>query len=230
MKLLISAGVAMLGVHQAVAASCSKAQVEPYAFGSYYAEALNKSGAELRASLNKIISSNVKSQSYSCVWNMIEEADEDPGNPDNVILIYNQQSYPKAAKSGRSYPGPKWNREHLWAKSHGFPKKSQAAYTDGHHLTASDETCNSRRGNLDFGEGGHWVSGCNSQTNGNTWTPPQQNRGDIARSLFYMAVRYEGNDGSRTPNLNLADNLTSVGRPLMGKLCTLYQWHKDDPV
>jgi hypothetical protein len=47
-----------------------------------------------------------------------------------------------------------WNREHLWAKSHGFPGESQHAFTDAHHLRAADKSVNGDRGNLDFDEGG----------------------------------------------------------------------------
>ena len=45
-----------------------------------------------------------------------------------------------------------------------------------------------------------------------------------------MAVRYEGNDDSRTPDLELVDRKTSSGEPYFGKLCTLLNWHFQDPV
>ena len=48
---------------------------------------------------------------------------------------------------------------------------------------------------------------------------------------MYMDVRYDGNDVSNVPNLMLVDQTeTAKDSPLMGKLCTLLQWHNDYPV
>ena len=55
-------------------------------------------------------------------------------------------------------------------------------------------------------------------------------KGDTARMMFYMAVRYEGGDNSSTPDLELVDRTTSSGEVFFGKLCTLLQWHRNDPV
>ena len=55
-------------------------------------------------------------------------------------------------------------------------------------------------------------------------------KGDAARMIFYMAVRYAGQDGNM-PDLYLVDDTSSsTGSPKFGKLCTLVQWSKDDPV
>jgi hypothetical protein len=45
-----------------------------------------------------------------------------------------------------------------------------------------------------------------------------------------MATRYEGNDTSNTPDLELVDRKTDSGEPFFGKLCTLVAWHNADPV
>lgn len=47
-------------------------------------------------------------------------------------------------------------------------------------------------------------------------------RGDVARILFYMAVRYEG--------LVLNDALDVSDDVSMGKLSTLLEWNDEDPV
>nr|WP_157828448.1 endonuclease [Enterovibrio nigricans] len=214
-----------------IAADCQKPEVPAFDSKTYYANIDNTNPVTLKNSLNKIISSNYVKQSYKCVWNMLEEADQDPSNPDNVVLIYSQQSYPKKSRSGSSIPGNKWNREHLWATSHGFPKQHQYAYTDGHHIVASDQKCNALRGDLDFGIGGTLIERCNSSLQKDrTWEPPHENKGDIARKLFYMAVRYDGDLLSNTPDLILSNNLTSEKTPFLGELCDLYKWHKIDPV
>lgn len=51
--------------------------------------------------------------------------------------------------------------------------------------------------------------------------------------LFYMAVRYEGEEGE--PVLELVDQVESVdlnepGKGYHGKLSTLLRWHELDPV
>lgn len=63
---------------------------------------------------------------------------------------------------------------------------------------------------------------------GGLFTPPANVRGDIARSMFYMAVRYDGAE-SQTTDLELADSLFS-GAPLYGLRSVLLQWHIEDPV
>ena len=58
-------------------------------------------------------------------------------------------------------------------------------------------------------------------------------KGDVARMLFYMAVRYEGDNGE--PDLELVDevntyDLNEAGKGYHGKLSILLEWHKEDPV
>jgi len=68
----------------------------PYDNATYYADAYAaQSAEELRAALARITAKNYQRYSYSCVWDMAGEADEDPDNPNNVILFYTGQSWPK---------------------------------------------------------------------------------------------------------------------------------------
>ena len=63
---------------------------------------------------------------------------------------------------------------------------------------------------------------------GGLFTPPANLRGDIARGLFYMAVRYDGTE-PQTTDLELGDSLFSGGS-LYGLKSVVLQWHLDDPV
>lgn len=189
---------------------------------------------ELRKRLHKHLKKTHKKVfNYKQVWDALKYTDEDPNNPNNVILLYSLRSTPKANQYQGGKGPDKWNREHVWAKSHGFPKKSQWAYTDLHHLRPADKTINSSRNDLDFGEGGSKHKECDcrrktlTRTTG-TWEPPDQVKGDIARMLFYMDVRYEGTDAN-TEDLKLVDNITDSGQPNIGRLCTLLKWHQQDP-
>lgn len=186
----------------------------------------------MKTALNGIIKGHVR-YSYNCVWNILGEADEDPNNSNNIITFYKRESVAKTFRTGA--PGvsnhpDSWNREHIWSKSHGFPQKNQHAFTDAHHLRASDMTCNSKRGNRDFSNDGKLDDECKFKLGDGTVESPDIVKGDTARMMFYMAIRYEGNDNSGTPDLELVDRTIETGTPLFGKLCTLLEWHKKDPV
>ncbi|PTT81212.1 peptidase, partial [Pelomonas sp. HMWF004] len=47
--------------------------------------------------------------------------------------------------------------------------------------------------------------------------------------MFYIAIRYEGNDSTGVGNLELSDTVGTSGN-LFGKRCTLIAWHRADPV
>ena len=83
---------------------------------TYYKNAVGKTGTTLKSSLHTIISANVSKISYSAVWNALKVTDQDPNNSSNVILLYSGVSRSKSLNGGDVGD---WNREHVWAKSHG---------------------------------------------------------------------------------------------------------------
>ena len=201
-----------------------------YTYATYYANAIGKTGAVLKSSLNETIKNHTRF-SYSQVWDGLGYADEDPINTENVILLYTGRSEPKANRVGMSNSLDAWNREHVWAKSHGFPDSSKHAYTDMHHLRPADVTVNSSRGNKDFSLGGTEISEApGNSTDSDSFEPKNEVKGDVARMIFYMDVRYEGNDDSGTPDLSIVNGTTATGQALLGDLCTLLDWHRQDPV
>ena len=207
-----------------------------YAEADYYANALTAEPAGLRSAINGVISANQKQLTYSEVWSVLTYADEDPNNVNNVIEIYSGRSIAKFSNgSGAQASNPDaWNREHIWAKSHGFPDRSQMAYTDAHHLRPADISINATRSNFDFAEGGISLNEAPANRYDETlrtWEPRDEVKGDVARMMFYMDIRYEGATADNTPDLILVDRVgTENGTPEFGKLCTLYQWHLTDPV
>ena len=120
----------------------------------YYAAACGKSGAALKSALNTIIRTQTK-LSYDAVWEALKVTDQDPANSANVILLYSGTSQCEVANGGDQ---DDWNREHVWAKSHGDFGTSAGPGTDLHHLRPEDVTVNAARGNLDFDNGGSAVS------------------------------------------------------------------------
>lgn len=196
---------------------------------SYYASALGKTGSALKAALNAILQDSVNF-TYSQVWDQLEYTDEDPNNSNNVILLYSGRSEAKSFRAGQTNDQDAWNREHVWAKSHGFPSSSQWAYTDIHHLRPADVSINSSRGNKDFDWGGSPLSESpDNKTDSDSFEPADTVKGDVARMLFYMDVRYEGNDSTGVPDLTLVHSTGTSGAQL-GDLCTLLEWNAQDPV
>lgn len=196
----------------------------------YYDGTEGLNGEELKAALHNIIDGHVE-YSYNDLRDFIlKDTDEDPDNSNNVILLYTGWSY---AKSNFGGDASEWNREHTWAKSHGDFGNVAPCGTDAHHLRPTDVTVNSARGNLDFDNGGNpytdgdGATGCFRDSD--SWEPRDEVKGDVARMIMYMAVRYEGDSGEL--DLEMADQVNSSpsGQPLHGKSSTLLAWHHLDP-
>lgn len=190
----------------------------------YYAGTEGLSGDELKAKMHEIIS-EADVLSYSEVWDGLKATDEDPADPDNVILLYSGESRPKSANGGNQGD---WNREHVWAKSHGDFGTDPGPGTDLHHLRPSDVQVNSTRDNKDFDNGGSEVDGApGNYTDGDSFEPRDEVKGDVARMVLYMTVRYEGDDGFA--DLEPNDRVENNSAPYMGRLSVLKEWHEADP-
>lgn len=194
----------------------------------YYESAQGLTGEELKQALHMIIKDHVEfpySSDNTDVWDILKEADRDPDNSDNVILIYTGWSV-NAAQEYNSGSG--WNREHVWAKSHGDFGTTPPAGTDAHHLKACDVSVNSARGNKDFDNGGSQHSeAIECYADADSWEPRDAVKGDVARMMFYMSTRYEGENGN--PDLELV-NYTGTSGSYFGKISTLLEWNAQDPV
>lgn len=192
--------------------------------GDYYAAASGKTGSALRAALHGIIGSQTKI-SYAQVWTALQQTDQDPGNASNVVLLYSGRSQSKTSNGGNA---DDWNREHVWPQSHGDFGTAAGPGTDLHHLRPEDVSVNSTRGNKDFDTGGSAVSECpGCRTDADSFEPRDAVKGDVARMLMYMAIRYEGGDG--WPDLELNDSTANGSQPRTGRLSVLLQWHRADP-
>ncbi len=198
----------------------TSAQVPP----SYYDDAAGLTGIELKDALHDIIK-NHDEPSYDDLRDFILKAsDEDPENPNNVILLYSGISRPKSMFGGNTGD---WNREHVWAKSHGDFGNDPPSGTDAHHIRPTDVQVNSLRGNLDFDNGGSPVSGApGCFKDGDSFEPRDEVKGDVARMIFYMDVRYEGDNGEL--DLTVVDKVNTAPAPEHGKLSVLLEWHQQD--
>ncbi|HZF92814.1 endonuclease I family protein [Streptomyces sp.] len=191
---------------------------------TYYKNAVGKTGTSLKSSLHTIISSQTK-LSYSALWEALKVTDQDPANSNNVKLLYSGISRSKTLNGGDAGD---WNREHVWAISHGDLTTSTGPGTDLHHIRPEDVQVNSIRGNKDFDNGGSgFTNSGGSLTDSNSFEPRDAVKGDVARMIFYMIVRYEGGDG--WADLEGNDSVSNGGNPYMGRLTVLKQWNDEDP-
>lgn len=192
---------------------------------SYYDGTSGLTGSALKAKLHTIISTGVTTLSYDQVWDGIKDVDTDPANPSNVIELYTGWSVPK---SSNGTGNDDWNREHVWAKSHGDFGTSNGPGTDLHHLRPADVTVNSARNNRDFAEGGtQSAEAPGNYYTADSWEPRDADKGDVARMIFYMDVRWEGGDGK--PDLEVNSVVGNGTAPYMGKLADLKKWNDEDP-
>ncbi len=142
----------------------------------------------------------------------LAKSDIDPNNPNNIILVYSQQSVSSTWDAGST-----WNREHVFPQSLlgvSTDNSSRHKGADYHNLKPANPSMNSSRGNKYFAE----------TTTSNSYAPPAVVRGDVARILFYMVTMW--------PELSLVD-VTGSNSPAtfqMAQLSLLVKWHVDDPV
>lgn len=203
----------------------------------YYDPALGLTGDSLKSQLNDIIQDHVEfpyTSSNTDVWDILKETDRDTANPNNVILLYSGWSV-DAAQEYNSGNG--WNREHVWPQSRGGFNTSLGVGTDVHALRPADISVNSARNNRWFAEcdeeyiDADGPTGSFLSTSEWLWKPRDEVKGDVARMIFYMVVRYEGENGEL--DLELIDYIPTDNNsslPLHAKLSDLLLWHEQDPV
>ncbi len=199
---------------------------------SYYDSLNGLSGAALKQEIQNIIANPnlVQAQSYGDVYDILKDADQNPANSSQVWLIYTEEGRSKLDQQFSSSIIGKWNREHIYAQSRGGftdgtssfadginvwlptgPNDILTGHSDAHHIRAVDGSENSSRNNKNYGTEYNGPSGSIS----NAW------KGDVARSLFYMAVRYNG--------LNVVNgNPAESPDGFIGDLATLLNWNALD--
>ncbi len=199
---------------------------------SYYNDVnLSLTGTTLKDELaTKIITTHTLFLSYSQVWDASKITDLDPNDAtqSNVILVYgyndNDGNYitdrtrSKNANGGTA--GTDWNREHTYAKSLGTPNLGTSGPgSDAHHLRPSDVTFNGQRSSKRFAAG----SGNAGDSNGG-WYAGDEWKGDIARMMMYMYVRY----GSQCLPTGVGIGSSSATPDAMIDL--FLQWNAEDPI
>lgn len=197
----------------------------------YYDSLDGLADVNLRQAIQDIIAEEgvVRAQTYNDVIEILKEADENPANSNQVWLVYLEQGRAKLDFQTTSNSIGKWNREHTFPRSRGGFNSIEAdeeingidvfwnttadslrhGNSDAHALRAVDGPENSSRGNQFYG-----------QYNGPSGTLGGF-KGDVARSIFYMAVRFNG--------LEVVNGYPEGITGQFGDLATLLDWHRNDP-
>ena len=214
-------------------------------------------------------------------WDILDNADQDPDNSSNILDVYKNESYTKEGGGNSNYNREHtWPKSYGFQKleNYNYPYTDCHALflaNSGYNSSRSnkpyvdcDENCTENAtavnnswggssgtypGNSNWTEGGATTGDGSNPGSGDKWETWIKRQGDVARALFYLDVRYAGDDhgstGEPEPDLILTDNLsemlcrtegtygsntnvanTNDRRAYMGLLTTLKQWHADDPV
>lgn len=208
---------------------------------NYYSNIdFTKTGDSLKTQLTQLISSThttplwYTSTSSPDTWNALKQSDLVIGDTNNVLLVYGYNDTDAITKNDRTRSKDSschtsgcnglWNREHVFPQSKANPNLNTqfpSAGTDAHNLRASDGQMNTSRSNRSY-ESGSGNSNINS--NGNFY-PGDEWRGDIARILMYMYVRYQ----NQCEPINVAVGSTSFS-PNGDMPNILLEWNALDSV
>lgn len=206
---------------------------------NYYNSANGLTGQQLKVALHNIIKDHT-SISYSQIWNAFWSTD----NKGNGVVwdMYSDRpngnppyTYHLGQDQCGSYnsEGDCYNKEHSWPSS--WFNDQNTPRTDLHHIFATDGFVNNKRSNYAFGEVGSasWTSQNGSKLgtcktsgfNGTVFEPIDEYKGDFARAIMYMSVRYYSED-SGWSNSDMTDK--SVIKPWA--IALLLRWNDQDPV
>jgi endonuclease I len=191
-------------------------------------------GDDLHLALYQLLlQTHVRFTSYTSLRDHFYQTDGDPNNPNNLLLYYSGESreFLGSFVSGYENDNRNINREHVWSQSKFATSTTvPGPYADVHHVRPADVNTNSSRGNKDFGfqlgpQAVVGVPDMYADSNTATVYPNALYRGDVARNLFYVAVRY----GIFSPfNLTFADTTVGNGTQI-GIIYYLLLWNEQYP-
>lgn len=208
----------------------------------YYDEATGLTGTVLKQTLHDLIDNHnvvkygdlvgyfptTDIKSDGSVWDMYSDC---PGlTPAYVYYYNNKDECGNYKKEGDCY-----NKEHSFPKSW-FGGKVTPMYTDLFHIYPTDGKVNGYRSNYPFGEtDSPTITSTNGSKLGNSsvtgydgvvFEPVDEYKGDFARTYFYMATRYFGEDG----NWPRQNDMTDGAEPKKWAMDMLLKWHANDAV
>ncbi len=198
----------------------------------YYNNANGKTGDELKIALHNIIKGH-HVVGYNGLINAFAYTDCKPNG--KIWDIYSNVEYsPSTGLCGEyEQEGDCWNREHTWPQS--WFNESTTPRSDLFHVYPTDGYVNGQRSNYPYGEVNRpiYTSGNGSKLgpcitsgySGRVFEPIDEYKGDIARSYFYMSVRYYDEDSDWGMS-----GMTNKSEILPWAMNMLLRWSDEDPV
>lgn len=197
----------------------------------YYDGLNGLADTDLRQALQNIIANPevVRAHTYADVIDMVKEADQNPENSNEVWLVYLETGRPKLDFQTTSNNVGVWNREHTFPRSRGgFDSIAADTLSDGRDIFWTTNADSTRHANSD-GHGIRAIDAAENNSRGNQFYgqyngPPGTLggfKGDVARCIFYLAVRYNG--------LEVVNGFPDGLIGQFGDLATLLNWHRNDP-
>lgn len=207
---------------------CGFAQIPAY----YNSIDFSQTGNNLKSQLSTLITTTHTTELVYTpgVWNALEQTDLDPDNTNNVFLIYgyndsdnnddNDRTRDKDLSCHSSSCDGLWVREHVFPRSLGTPNlEFEGPGSDAHHLRAIDYDMNNDRGNNRFADG----SGNATVIAGGYFYPGDEWKGDIARMMMYMYLRYPTQCQALIVGSGSATYSTDMPNIFL-------EWNQEDPV
>ena len=204
-------------------AAAHAANFDPYYYSGNYYDGITQTGEGMDGTLRKALTSHIFPKGWYTYGStgddhlstVLQSADEDPTNSNNMIYLYTRDSVAKnAAKT--------WNREHCWpqANSNGCWGTGKAG-ADLLHIRPTYNETNNRRGNLKYGEAPEskkvTYNGMDYGYKDTYFMPLDSVKGDVARIIMYVWTAYKSHYS------NLPD-ITST----FSDYDTLIKWHISD--
>jgi endonuclease I len=214
----------------------SGAPAAPYYNGFNWSQ----TGMTLKSALEtKITTTHTFTLTYAQAELAIETVDLDPADATNtnLLLLYgfsnnlcpasssddkDHRRRDKSLEDAGTADPCLWNKEHTYARALGVPALGTSGPgADVHNLRACDKKRNADRDNDRFFDG----SG-NSFESGLLWYPGDEWKGDVARMMMYMYLRY----GSQCLPTSIAQSGIPTATNDSNMVQLFLEWNAEDPV
>ena len=215
--------------------------VAPTTPAGYYSSLEGLSGNALKQELQNIIANPavVRLHSYADIWEILRTSDRNPQNNNQVWCMYIEAPMAKLDQQNTSSIVGKWNREHIFPQSRGGfevrngdtadginvwtttgPLATSDGVSDAHHIRAENGQENSSRNNKNYGPVNTSTVYAGPTGTQGSW------RGDVARAILYIAVRFQSLNVLNGDPVELSSGNPSYQ---IGDLATLLTWNTADP-
>ncbi len=222
---------------------------------NYYNAATGLTCGNLKTALAGIISTGTTVISYDGLYTAYRKTDARWNDNNTAVIVWDMYSdnpngpepytYTHGVKQCGNYSneGDCYNREHSFPQS--WFNEQTPMVSDIFHVYPTDGKVNGMRGSFPFGE----VTSSNPQTSlngskvgtgttanfgysGTVFEPINEYKGDFARTMFYMATRYNSQIAGWQNNGSANAVLNGTQYPSFDDwfIKLMYKWHQQDPV